>query len=120
MVSGVRRLFAWAALVAFGATFGFGPVMPGHSGGDDDPACNIGLTSVHSSVQFETVKAPTSAAHCPFCHWQRVVGSASLASAIGPAVQFQPVDRVPLSISDTVPSVYLAANPPRGPPSENI
>jgi hypothetical protein len=119
MVSGVRRLFAWAALVAFMATFGFGPVIPGHAAGDDDAGCNLGAVAGHDSAQFETVKPAVTASHCPFCHWQRVVSSASLGSAVGAVIELQPADRVPAATSDRIPSVCLSGKPPRGPPSEN-
>jgi hypothetical protein len=118
MVSGVRRLFAWAILLAFAGTFGFGPVVPGH-GGDDDPGCNVEVAAGHASAQFETVKQPTTPAHCPFCHWQRVVSGASLGCAVRVAIELQPADHVPPAVSDRIPSVYLTGKPSRGPPSEN-
>src|SRR4051794_30343236 len=108
MVSGVRRLFAWAALVAFATTFGLGASALGHSAGADDLLCEPGVASGHASPQIGIVKTTTVPTHCPFCHWQRVVGGASLAASMAGVAELHPAARVSPGDPGRVAPVYLS------------
>jgi hypothetical protein len=120
MASAARRALAWVVLATFAATFGFGAALPSHLSGDDDPACNPGTATGHNSSQFETVKASTSAAHCPFCHWQRVVGGAYLSSGVTGDTQLQSADAaLPVSF-DRASSIFPDDQSSRGPPPERL
>lgn len=119
MVSSFRRLRAWLAIAAFTATFGLGLSASAHFGPDDDAACGqtVVVMGGHSSVQFETPKRVPAPTHCPFCHWQRAVSGASIASAGAAIVQFDDADLLlPPAGRHTRPSV-VDERPSRAPPA---
>jgi hypothetical protein len=116
-VSAARRALAWVVLATFAATFGFGTTVPGHTGGDDDAACNPGASAAHPVSQIERVKPPSAPAHCPFCHWQRVVGGASLDAGLSAAQPLESVQRITSAAAGLVPSVSLTDRASRAPPA---
>jgi hypothetical protein len=114
-----RRLRAWVALVTFAATFGFGVVTVGHFGPEDDAACGqVGLVDGHPRTQFEAVKLSGPATHCPFCHWQRVVSGANLASVTTALFPLERLARVIPSASRVGGSDVLDSRLSRGPPAQ--
>ena len=118
MASLPQRVRAWAALFSFTATFGFGVLTAGHFGPEDDAACGPAPSTLgHPRVQFEAVKLAAATAHCPFCHWQRVVGSASLASISAGFFELQPLARVVSSASRAASLDAIDSRLSRGPPA---
>ena len=118
MASLSQRLRAWAALVTFTVTFGLGVMTLGHLGPEDDAACGpVGSVAGHPRAQFEAVKLATAAAHCPFCHWQRVVGSASLAAISAGFFELQPLARVVPPSSRAAGLDAIDGRLSRGPPA---
>ncbi len=114
-----RSLCAWVALLTFTVTFGFGAMTLGHSGPEDDAACGqSGVVNGHPRVQFEAVKLAVPAAHCPFCHWQRVVSGASLAATNTGFFHLEPLARVIPPESRAGQPDALDGRPSRGPPAQ--
>jgi hypothetical protein len=104
--------------VTFTATFGFGAVTVGHFGPGDDAACGeISLTGGHPRLQIEAVKLAPPATHCPFCHWQRSVSGATVASAADLVTPFEPTDSISPAASRSTRSIPLDDQSPRGPPA---
>ena len=115
----LQRFRAWAALLAFSGTFGLGLVTVGHFGPDDDAACGqTALVSGHPGVQFETVKVASPATHCPFCHWQRAVSGARVASAHAAIAPLLPINLALAVATRALGSTAIDAQSPRGPPQE--
>jgi hypothetical protein len=104
-------------LVSFSAAFGLGVLTPGHFGPEDDAACaQDAARSVHSRVQFESVHPTAAGAHCPFCHWQRLVGGSGLVAISSVHAVLEPIDRVLTSSARVPRPADLDPHFSRGPP----
>jgi len=113
-----HRLFAWSAIVAFVGTFGLGAVTIGHFGPDDDSAClQTDSTVGHHATQIEAPIAGHAPTHCPFCHWQRMVGGANTVSSQQPGSPLAPVALAIPLVSRAVGSSAVKERPSRAPPS---
>lgn len=119
MTALARRGSAWAALVAFVASFGLGGTAAGHRDADGDASCEqVELAEGHGRVQFEAVKPSPAATHCAICHWQRAVSGANLAAADGGSFQFQLLGRPVLSGARSPRRAARDQHSSRGPPSQ--
>jgi hypothetical protein len=118
MPSGFRRVLAWCALFAFTGTFGLGAETFGHSGPDDDAACRQELlTAGHPGTQFATATTVPVPTHCPFCHWQRMVSGATIASAAGIVNPLGPIETLNPVSNWSTGSTALDLQSSRGPPA---
>jgi len=112
-----RRLLAWCALLAFTVTFGLGAGMLGHSGPDDDAACQPGLpTGAHAGVQVTAATETTPPTHCPFCHWQRTVGGGQVVVADLAVAPLHPLDTLVAIATRAIGSTAVDERPSRAPP----
>jgi hypothetical protein len=104
--------------VTFTATFGFGVVTVGHFGPGDDAACGeITPTAGHSRLQVEAARPAPPATHCPFCHWQRSVSGATVASLVDVVSPLESVGALSPAPNRSTRSTALDSQSPRGPPA---
>lgn len=105
------------ALVTFCAAFALGAWTTGQLGLDDDTACGqIGLATRHPGLQFESVKVAPPTAHCPYCHWQRVLRGAAFLDLAGQRQALEALDRILPPSANALSQVGTDNDPSRGPP----
>jgi hypothetical protein len=118
MVCLFQRVSAWVALAAFSLTLGLATSTLGHVGPTDDAACDPGSgQGRHAQVQLESATPTTVPRHCPFCHWQRVMGGVDFAALAANPAPLEPLGRVLPPAARAALSDSSDEHLSRGPPS---
>ena len=114
-----RQFRAWIAIAAFVGGLALPWLGQSHEWFDDDAAC--GQTTYlgsNSPTQLTTAtKAAVPLSHCPYCHWQRAVGGATVSAIQTPLPWLEFVELAAVPSAPHVRTSPDQHGPSRAPPS---
>ena len=108
------RFRACVTLCAFAATLVL-PFSASHAWLNDDTACEPAVSA--APLQVSAASTPAPVRHCPYCHWQRVVGGAAVASIHADLPWLDVVEPNDLAPVVPIESRSIQHGPSRAPPS---